>query len=231
MDIVKVISLKKKYVSGKIEVNAINGIDLNIKKGEFLAITGPSGSGKSTLLNIVGGNEFPTEGVVEINKRILSSMNDEELTIFSRRNIGFVFQRFNLIPYLNIYQNIVLPLELDHADIDSEFVKELIDELGLDDQIFKMPDELSGGQQQRAAIARALVTRPAIILADEPTGSLDSENSEKVISLLGNMARKYNQTIGMVTHNVDIAHRADRMIRIEDGKISDERQGGYKDER
>ena len=211
MDIVKVISLKKKYVSGKIEVNAINGIDLNIKKGEFLAITGPSGSGKSTLLNIVGGNEFPTEGVVEINKRILSSMNDEELTIFRRRNIGFVFQRFNLIPYLNIYQNIVLPLELDHADIDSEFVKELIDELGLD--------------------ARALVTRPAIILADEPTGSLDSENSEKVISLLGNMARKYNQTIGMVTHNVDIAHRADRMIRIEDGKISDERQGGYKDER
>ena len=142
-----------------------------------------------------------------------------------------IFQRFNLIPYLNIYQNIVLPLELDHADIDSEFVKELIDELGLDDQIFKMPDELSGGQQQRAAIARALVTRPAIILADEPTGSLDSENSEKVISLLGNMARKYNQTIGMVTHNVDIAHRADRMIRIEDGKISDERQGGYKDER
>ena len=231
MDIVKVISLKKKYVSGKIEVNAINGIDLNIKKGEFLAITGPSGSGKSTLLNIVGGNEFPTEGVVEINKRILSSMNDEELTIFRRRNIGFVFQGFNLIPYLNIYQNIVLPLELDHADIDSEFVKELIDELGLDDQIFKMPDELSGGQQQRAAIARALVTRPAIILADEPTGSLDSENSEKVISLLGNMARKYNQTIGMVTHNVDIAHRADRMIRIEDGKISDERQGGYKDER
>ena len=231
MDIVKVISLKKKYVSGKIEVNAINGIDLNIKKGEFLAITGPSGSGKSTLLNIVGGNEFPTEGVVEINKRILSSMNDEELTIFRRRNIGFVCQRFNLIPYLNIYQNIVLPLELDHADIDSEFVKELIDELGLDDQIFKMPDELSGGQQQRAAIARALVTRPAIILADEPTGSLDSENSEKVISLLGNMARKYNQTIGMVTHNVDIAHRADRMIRIEDGKISDERQGGYKDER
>lgn len=231
MDIVKVISLKKKYVSGKIEVNAINGIDLNIKKGEFLAITGPSGSGKSTLLNIVGGNEFPTEGVVEINKRILSSMNDEELTIFRRRNIGFVIQRFNLIPYLNIYQNIVLPLELDHADIDSEFVKELIDELGLDDQIFKMPDELSGGQQQRAAIARALVTRPAIILADEPTGSLDSENSEKVISLLGNMARKYNQTIGMVTHNVDIAHRADRMIRIEDGKISDERQGGYKDER
>ena len=212
MDIVKVISLKKKYVSGKIEVNAINGIDLNIKKGEFLAITGPSGSGKSTLLNIVGGNEFPTEGVVEINKRILSSMNDEELTIFRRRNIGFVFQRFNLIPYLNIYQNIVL-------------------QLGLDDQIFKIPDELSGGQQQRAAIARALVTRPAIILADEPTGSLDSENSEKVISLLGNMARKYNQTIGMVTHNVDIAHRADRMIRIEDGKISDERQGGYKDER
>ena len=132
---------------------------------------------------------------------------------------------------MNIYQNIVLQLELDHADIDSEFVKELIDELGLDDQIFKMPDELSGGQQQRAAIARALVTRPAIILADEPTGSLDSENSEKVISLLGNMARKYNQTIGMVTHNVDIAHRADRMIRIEDGKISDERQGGYKDER
>ena len=132
---------------------------------------------------------------------------------------------------MNIYQNIVLPLELDHADIHSEFVKELIDELGLDDQIFKMPDELSGGQQQRAAIARALVTRPAIILADEPTGSLDSENSEKVISLLGNMARKYNQTIGMVTHNVDIAHRADRMIRIEDGKISDERQGGYKDER
>lgn len=223
MVIVKVISLKKKYVNGNVEVNAINGIDLNIQEGEFLAITGPSGSGKSTLLNIIGGNEFPTEGVVEIKERVLSSMNDEELTIFRRRNIGFIFQKFNLIPYLNVYQNIVLPLELDHADIDSEFVKELIDELGISDQIFKMPDELSGGQQQRVAIARALVTRSAIVLADEPTGNLDSENSEKVILLLVDMAKKYNQTIGMVTHNIDIAHRADRMIRIEDGKISDER--------
>lgn len=231
MDIVKVISLKKKYVNGNIEVNAINGIDLNIREGEFLAITGPSGSGKSTLLNIIGGSEFPTEGVVEIKERVLSSMNDEELTVFRRRNIGFIFQKFNLIPYLNVYQNIVLPLELDHADIDSEFVKELTDELGISDQIFKMPEELSGGQQQRAAIARALVTRPAIVLADEPTGNLDSENSEKVISLLVDMAEKYNQTIGMVTHNIDIAHRADRMIRIEDGKISDERQDNYGDER
>ncbi len=231
MDIVKVISLKKKYVNGTVEVPAVNGIDLNIEEGEFLAITGPSGSGKSTLLNIIGGNEFPTEGVVEIKERVLSSMNDEELTIFRRRNIGFVFQSFNLIPYLNVYQNIVLPLELDHADIDSEFVKELIDELGIGDQIFKMPDELSGGQQQRTAIARALVTRPAIVLADEPTGSLDSENSEKVISLLAGMSRKYNQTIGMVTHNEDIARRADRMIRIEDGRISAERKGGCRDEK
>ena len=231
MDIVKVITLKKKYVKGNVEVNAINGINLNIREGEFLAITGPSGSGKSTLLNIIGGSEFPTEGVVEIKERVLSSMNDEELTIFRRRNIGFIFQKFNLIPYLNVYQNIVLPLELDHADIDSEFVKELIDELGISDQIFKMPDELSGGQQQRVAIARALITRPAIVLADEPTGNLDSENSEKVISLLVDMAKKYNQSIGMVTHNIDIAHRADRMIRIEDGKISDERQDKYGDER
>ena len=219
MDIVKVISLKKKYVSGKIEVNAINGIDLNIKKGEFLAITGPSGSGKSTLLNIVGGNEFPTEGVVEINKRILSSMNDEELTIFRRRNIGFVFQRFNLIPYLNIYQNIVLPLELDHADIDSEFVKELIDELGLDDQIFKMPDELSGGQQQRAAIARALVTRPAIILADEPTGNLDSATSDQVVQLLRRIVDDFRQTLILVTHDPDIAAQADICITIDSGLV------------
>ena len=219
MVIVKVISLKKKYVNGNVEVNAINGIDLSIREGEFLAITGPSGSGKSTLLNIIGGNEFPTEGIVEIKERVLSSMNDEELTIFRRRNIGFIFQKFNLIPYLNVYQNIVLPLELDHADIDSEFVKELIDELGISDQIFKMPDELSGGQQQRVAIARALVTRPAIVLADEPTGNLDSKTSDEVIALLKMTAKKYGQTIVMITHDDEIAQVADRILVIEDGQV------------
>lgn len=229
MDIVKVISLKKRYGNGNVEVNALNGINLTIREGEFLAITGPSGSGKSTLLNMIGGSEFPTEGVVEIKGKVLYSMNDEELTIFRRRNIGFVFQKFNLIPYLNVYQNIVLPLELDHANIDSEFVAELIDGLGLSDQIFKMPDELSGGQQQRTAIARALVTRPTIVLADEPTGNLDTENSERVISLLSAMAKKYNQTIGLVTHDMHIAHMADRIVWIEDGIISDERQDNYED--
>lgn len=162
MDIVKVISLKKTYINGNVEVSALNGINLTIREGEFLAITGTSGSGKSTLLNLIGGSEFPTEGIVEINGRVLYLMNDEELTIFRRKNIGFVFQKFNLIPYLNVYQNIVLPLELDHAEIDSEFVKELLDGLEINDQIFKMPDELSGGQQQRVAIARALVTRPLL---------------------------------------------------------------------
>ena len=220
MDIVKVISLKKKYVSGKIEVNAINGIDLYIKKGEFLAITGPSGSGKSTLLNIVGGNEFPTEGVVEINKRILSSMNDEELTIFRRRNIGFVFQRFNLIPYLNIYQNIVLPLELDHADIDSEFVKELIDELGLDDQIFKMPDELSGGQQQRVGIARALAANARIMLMDEPFGALDEITKQAMQDEILKLHRKLGITIVFITHDIREAMKlGDRVLVMDQGKI------------
>lgn len=228
MHIINVISLKKIYLNGNVEVRALNNINLSIEKGEFITIIGPSGSGKSTLLNMLGGLDYPTEGIVSVNGKNLAEMDNEELAVFRRRNIGFVFQNYNLVPTLNIYENIVLPVNLDNRSIDEKFVGELTDGLEISQEINKMPDELSGGQQQRAAIARALITRPAIVLADEPTGNLDSGNSEKVIKLMKEMAQKYHQTMAVITHNERIANMADRIIRIEDGMIISE--GKYLDD-
>ena len=228
MHIINVVSLKKIYLNGNVEVRALNNINLSIEKGKFITIIGPSGSGKSTLLNMLGGLDYPTEGIVSVNGKILTEMDNEELAVFRRRNIGFVFQNYNLIPSLNIYENIVLPVKLDNGSIDEKFVGELADGLEISQEINKMPDELSGGQQQRAAIARALITRPTIVLADEPTGNLDSGNSVKVIKLMKEMARKYHQTMAVITHNERIANMADRIIRIEDGMIISE--GKYLDD-
>ncbi|MCI5585771.1 MAG: ABC transporter ATP-binding protein [Lachnospiraceae bacterium] len=228
MHIINVVSLKKIYLNGNVEVRALNNINLSIEKGEFITIIGPSGSGKSTLLNMLGGLDYPTEGIVSVNGKILAEMDNEELAVFRRRNIGFVFQNYNLIPSLNIYENIVLPVKLDNGSIDEKFVRELTDELEISREINMMPDELSGGQQQRVAIARALITRPTIVLADEPTGNLDSRNSEKVIKLMKEMAQKYHQTMAVITHNEKIANMADRIIQIEDGMIISE--GKYLDD-
>jgi len=226
--IINVVSLKKIYLNGNVEVRALNNINLSIEEGEFITIIGPSGSGKSTLLNMLGGLDYPTGGIVSVNGKILAEMDNEELAVFRRRNIGFVFQNYNLIPSLNIYENIVLPIKLDNGSIDEKFVGELTDGLEISREINMMPDELSGGQQQRVAIARALITRPTIVLADEPTGNLDSGNSEKVIKLMKDMARKYHQTMAVITHNERIANMADRIIRIEDGMIISE--GKYLDD-
>ena len=228
MHIINVVSLKKIYLNGNVEVRALNNINLSIEKGEFITIIGPSGSGKSTLLNMLGGLDYPTEGIVSVNGKNLAEMDNEELAVFRRRNIGFVFQNYNLIPSLNIYENIVLPVKLDNGSIDEKFVRELTDELEISREINMMPDELSGGQQQRVAIARALITRPTIVLADEPTGNLDSRNSEKVIKLMKEMAQKYHQTMAVITHNEKIANMADRIIQIEDGMIISE--GKYLDD-
>ena len=228
MHIINVVSLKKIYLNGNVEVRALNNINLSIEKGEFITIIGPSGSGKSTLLNMLGGLDYPTEGIVSVNGKILAEMDNEELAVFRRRNIGFVFQNYNLIPSLNIYENIVLPVKLDNGSIDEKFVRELTDELEISREINMMPDELSGGQQQSVAIARALITRPTIVLADEPTGNLDSRNSEKVIKLMKEMAQKYHQTMAVITHNEKIANMADRIIQIEDGMIISE--GKYLDD-
>lgn len=227
MHIINVVSLKKIYLNGNVEVRALNNINLSIEKGEFITIIGPSGSGKSTLLNMLGGLDYPTEGIVSVNGKILAEMDNEELAVFRRRNIGFVFQNYNLIPSLNIYENIVLPIKLDNGSIDEKLVGELTDGLEISQEISKMPDELSGGQQQRVAIARALITRPTIVLADEPTGNLDSGNSEKVTKLMKEMARKYHQTMAVITHNERIANMGDRIIRVEDGMIISE--GKYLD--
>lgn len=228
MHIINVVSLKKIYLNDNVEVRALNNINLSIEEGEFITIIGPSGSGKSTLLNMLGGLDYPTGGIVSVNGKILAEMDNEELAVFRRRNIGFVFQNYNLIPSLNIYENIVLPIKLDNGSIDEKFVGELTDGLEISREINMMPDELSGGQQQRVAIARALITRPTIVLADEPTGNLDSGNSEKVIKLMKDMARKYHQTMAVITHNERIANMADRIIRIEDGMIISE--GKYLDD-
>lgn len=219
MSILRTLNLKKYYGNGANIVKALNGIDLSIEESEFVAIVGTSGSGKSTLLHMMGGLDKPTSGSVVIQDEELQKMNDEELTIYRRKNIGFVFQNYNLVPVLNVYENIVLPVELDGSAVDQEFLADVIHILGLDEKLRSMPNNLSGGQQQRVAIARALITKPAIILADEPTGNLDSKTSEDVLTLLKRTNKEFNQAIVMITHNNEIAHLAERIVRIEDGKI------------
>lgn len=219
MSILKAENLIKIYGQEPNIVKALDDVSIEIKEGQFVAIVGTSGSGKSTLLNMLGGLDKLTSGEVYINDKKLSNMNDEEITIFRRRNIGFIFQNYNLVQILNVYENIVLPIELDGMKIDEEYVNSIINTLGLKDKLANMPNNLSGGQQQRVAIARALATKPAIILADEPTGNLDSKTSMDVIGLLKMTSQKFNQTMVMITHNEEIAQLADRIIRIEDGKV------------
>ena len=219
MSILKTINLVKMYGQEPNIVKALDNVSIEINEGEFVAIIGTSGSGKSTLLNMLGGLDKPTSGETIICNKTISRLNDEEMTIFRRRNIGFVFQNYNLVPILNVYENIVLPIELDGSKIDTNYVDSIINTLGLNDKLTNMPNNLSGGQQQRVAIARALATKPAIILADEPTGNLDSKTSMDVIGLLKVNSKKFNQTMVMITHNEEIAQLADRIIRIEDGKV------------
>ena len=211
--------VKRFYIGKPNELEILHGIDLQVEQGEFVSIVGESGSGKSTLLNMIGGLDRPTSGSVTIRGKELLKMKDEELTIFRRRNIGFVFQNYNLLPVLNVYENIVYPIEIDGAKADTEFVRQIIHTLGLEKKLKNMPNNLSGGQQQRVAIARALATKPAIILADEPTGNLDSKTSMDVILLMQSISRQFHQTTIMITHNEEIAQMADRTIRIEDGKV------------
>lgn len=220
MSILKTINLVKMYGQEPNIVKALDNVSIEINEGEFVAIIGTSGSGKSTLLNMLGGLDKPTSGETIICNKTISRLNDEEMTIFRRRNIGFVFQNYNLVPVLNVYENIVLPIELDGSKIDTNYVDSIINTLGLNDKLTNMPNNLSGGQQQRVAIARALATKPAIILADEPTGNLDSKTSMDVIGLLKVTSKKFNQTMVMITHNEEIAQLADRIIRIEDGKVA-----------
>ena len=220
MNILKTSNLKKYYGNGENLVKAIDNANIDIKEGEFVAIVGKSGSGKSTLLHMMGGLDNPTEGKVYINDKDIFSLKEEELAIFRRRNIGFIFQNFNLIPSLNVWENITLPVGLDGKEINKPFVTDIINSLGLESKVDALPNTLSGGQQQRVAIARALVARPAIILADEPTGNLDSKTSDEVMSLLKTMIKKYNQTLVMITHDETIAQMADRVIYIEDGKVA-----------
>ena len=215
-------NLVKIYKTSDVEAVALQGLDLDVKKGELMAIVGNSGSGKSTLLNMLGGLDRPTSGEVIVDGKNTASLKDDELTIFRRRKIGFVFQAFNLVPVLNVYENIILPIELDGEKVDKEFVEEIIDTLMLSAKKEALPNQLSGGQQQRVAIARALASRPAIILADEPTGNLDSKTGQDVLSLLKVSAEKFSQTLVMITHNDEIAQLADRVIRIEDGRIVSE---------
>ena len=219
MNILKTSNLKKYYGNGENLVKAIDNDNIDIKEGEFVAIVGKSGSGKSTLLHMMGGLDNPTEGKVYINDKDIFSLKEEKLAIFRRRNIGFIFQNFNLIPSLNVWENITLPVGLDGKEINKPFVTDIINSLGLESKVDALPNTLSGGQQQRVAIARALVARPAIILADEPTGNLDSKTSDEVMSLLKTMIKKYNQTLVMITHDETIAQMADRVIYIEDGKV------------
>ena len=219
MSILKTKKLVKIYGEEPNLVKALDNISIEINEGEFVAIIGTSGSGKSTLLNMLGGLDKPTSGEIIISNKLLSKLSDEELTIFRRRNIGFIFQNYNLVPILNVYENIVLTIELDGSKIDTNYVDSIINTLGLKEKLTNMPNNLSGGQQQRVAIARALATKPAIILADEPTGNLDSKTSMDVIGLLKITSKKFNQTIVMITHNEEIAQLADKIIRIEDGKV------------
>lgn len=219
MEILKTEQLTKIYGAGDTGVPALKGIDLQVQKGEFLAIVGTSGSGKSTLLHLLGGLDRPTSGKVFVDGRDIFELREEELTVFRRRKIGFVFQSFNLVPVLSVYENIVLPIELDGGTPERNFVRQIIETLGLSDKIDALPNQLSGGQQQRVAIARALASTPAILLADEPTGNLDSKTGQDVLGLLKVSAQRFSQTVVMITHNEEIAQLADRIVRIEDGEI------------
>ena len=219
MEILSAKDLCKSYGSGENSVQALNHVSISVENGEFVAVIGTSGSGKSTLLNLFGGLDTPTSGEVLVSGKKLFQMNEEARTIFRRRNIGFVFQNYNLVPVLNVYENIVLPIELDGTKVDTEYVKTILHTLGLEQKVQAMPYQLSGGQQQRVAIARALAAKPAILLADEPTGNLDSKTGMDVIALLKMTSQAFHQTIVMITHNEEIALMADRMIRIEDGKV------------
>ena len=234
MNILSTHNLTKTYGTGDNVVHALTDVSLDIEEGKFVSIIGSSGSGKSTLLNLLGGLDRPTSGDVILDGKAIFEMDDEALTIFRRRKIGFVFQNYNLVPILNVYENIVLPIELDGTKIDTAYVDKIMDVLGLSEKKFSMPNQLSGGQQQRVAIARALAAKPSIILADEPTGNLDSKTSMDVIALLKLTGKEFAQTIVMITHNEEIATMADQMIRIEDGRIvsagvPDGANGGEKD--
>ena len=219
MSILETREVRKFYGSGETEVRALDGVNLTVEKGEFVAVVGTSGSGKSTLLHMLGGLDRPTGGTVTVDGRELSALKDEELTIFRRRKIGFVFQNYNLVPVLNVYENIVLPIQLDGRQPDQDYLNRIIETLGLGRKLQNLPNNLSGGQQQRVAIARALAAKPAILLADEPTGNLDSRTSQDVMSLLKVTGQKFGQTIVMITHNEEIAQMADRIVRIEDGRV------------
>ena len=219
MSILTTRELRKIYGSGDTEVRALDGVNLSVERGEFVAIVGTSGSGKSTLLHMLGGLDRPTSGTVTVDGKDIFSLKDEALTIFRRRKIGFVFQNYNLVPVLNVYENIVLPIQLDGNPVDVDYVNQIVEALGLSGKLNALPGQLSGGQQQRVAIARALAAKPAIILADEPTGNLDSRTSQDVLSLMKTTGARFGQTIVMITHNEEIAQMADRIIRIEDGRI------------
>lgn len=219
MTILETRDLKKYYGTGDTQVKALDGVELNIQQGEFVAIVGTSGSGKSTLLHMLGGLDRPTSGTVTVDGKDIFALKDEALTIFRRRKIGFVFQSYNLVPVLSVWENIVLPVELDGRKVDEAYVEEVISTLGLEKKLRNLPGQLSGGQQQRVAIARALATKPAILLADEPTGNLDSRTSQDVLGLMKVTGQKFAQTMVMITHNEEIAQMADRIVRIEDGRI------------
>ena len=219
MTILETKDLKKYYGKGDTLVKALDGVDLAVEDGEFVAIVGTSGSGKSTLLHMLGGLDRPTSGTVTVDGKDIFSLKDEALTIFRRRKIGFVFQSFNLVPVLTVRENIVLPIQLDGGKVDEDYVGQVVAALGLEKKLQSLPSQLSGGQQQRVAIARALATKPAILLADEPTGNLDSRTSQDVLSLMKVTGRKFAQTMVMITHNEEIAQLSDRIVRIEDGRI------------
>ena len=219
MTILETQGLTKIYGSGETAVHALRGMDLAVENGEFVAIVGTSGSGKSTLLHMLGGLDRPTAGKVLVDGQDIFALKDEALTIFRRRRVGFVFQSYNLVPMLSVYENIVLPIQLDGAKVDEDYVSEVIRTLGLSDRLHSLPNQLSGGQQQRVAIARALATKPAIVLADEPTGNLDSKTSQDVLGLMKVTSQRFGQTMVMITHNEEIAQLADRVVRVEDGRV------------
>ena len=219
MNILETRGLTKLYGTGETQVRALDGIDLTVERGEFVAVVGSSGSGKSTFLNMVGGLDVPTSGEVIVDQKRLQDLTDDELAVFRRRKIGFVFQQYNLIPMLTVWENIILPLKMDGRRVDEEYLREITRILGLEERLDRIPGQLSGGQQQRVAIARALAIKPALLLADEPTGNLDSRTSQDVLGLLKITGRKFDQTVVMITHNEEIAQLADRIVRIEDGRL------------